>query len=345
MHDDFQLLFHYGNEWPEWGSAPRKPLVQFDMAHKGEWLESVMGPDPATGTDMIYHIVRCELCIGIHAWPFPTEEALARYYAERFYEHEKPDMIARYERDAAWWTACMHGPLLDGMAAALHEQGPAPVSILDIGAGPGLLLDEARRRGWDTTAIEPGPLCRARLAQAGHRLAPPLGVDGAQGGVVPGFAMITMWETLEHLPCPEETLLQVYDLLRPGGVLGICVPNDYTPAQYAACARYGLAHWWLSPVQHLNYFTPKTLQLLARRCGFALTSLWTTFPLIEHFILDQGRCYVGNDTLGRECHRERMSIELDDLQAGRWEARMAQYKRNAEQRIGREIVAVFTKEI
>jgi len=45
MTEDFQLAWHDGDDYPEWGSRHRKPIVQFDMAHKGEWLDSVIWHD------------------------------------------------------------------------------------------------------------------------------------------------------------------------------------------------------------------------------------------------------------------------------------------------------------
>ena len=60
-------------------------------------------------------------------------------------------------------------------------------------------------------------------------------------------------------------------------------------------------------------------------------------------MLEQGRCYVGNPTLGRDCHRERMAFEMEMIQRGKWKALEAQYIANVDQRIGREMIAVFQK--
>ena len=39
---------------------------------------------------------------------------------------------------------------------------------------------------------------------------------------------ITGFETIEHVPCPEEYLLELNRVLRPSGRLMICAPNDWT---------------------------------------------------------------------------------------------------------------------
>src|SRR6266853_2085359 len=262
MHADFQLLWHTGTEYPEWGSTPRKPLVVFDLAHKGEWMDSVIGPHPVTGKDMIYHVVRCELCIAIHVWPLPSDAELATYYARHFYEQDKPAMIARYQADAGWWSHCMHGPMLDAAAAALSPTLARPTRILDIGAGPGLLLRNATARGWHTLAIEPSPLCAERLYEAGYVVVPSFALLRNQDNC---FDIVTLWEVIEHLACPEDTLLRAWDVLRPGGILALCVPNDYNALQQRAVTDLGLPRWWLAPPQHLWHYTKKTLQLLVRR--------------------------------------------------------------------------------
>lgn len=344
----FQLAHHYDTApYPEWGSAPRRPLIVCDMAHRGELMESVVGQDAATGAPMVYHVLRCELCIAIHLWPIPDEEALTQFYAREFYETAKPAMITEYEEDADWWSTCTHGPVLDTAVMALKTAPVYASRILDIGAGPGLLLRHAQERGWCTHAIEPSPVCAARLRRARH------GVwEGSLSGYMQAdttprsyYDIVTMWETLEHLPCPEDALLHVYDLLKPGGIVAICVPNDYTPQQIEACQQFGLQHWWVVAPQHIWQFSPKTLQLLLRRCGFQQCQMRMTFPLIETFILEQGRCYVGNPALGRACHQERMRFELEMVQRGQWGKLEATYIANVAQRRGREIIAVFQKPV
>ena len=337
---DFQLEWHLGDDYGEWGSQPRGPLVHFDMAHQGELMDSVIGVDPATGKDRVYHVVRCEICILTHLWPLPSQASLDSFYETLFYEQEKPDMIAHYEQDRAWWMACVHGPILETCAQALGAADDAPPSILDVGAGPGLLLRTAQARGWRTTAIEPSLLCATRLAEQGHTV-----WNGTLWDYVASvrdaherYDVVTLYETLEHMSNPEEALLQVYDLLRPGGVVAVVVPNDWSPLQLAACKKLGLPHYWISAPAHVSYFTAKTAQLMLRRTGFDIIDCRGTYPL-EQFLLD-GRNYVGHDDIGRNCHTERMAWELTAVQEGRWPIVEEQYRTSMVHRIGRELVMI-----
>jgi SAM-dependent methyltransferase len=317
--------------------------------HAGEVLDEVWGDDvehTLPGSTRKYQVLRCHPCLSIHVFPLPSEQALARYYAQHFYQDEKPDMIAQYEADAAWWGACMHGPTLNSALDALRSAMSRPPRLLDIGAGPGLLLRQAHARGWQTHAIEPSPPCAARLRLAGHQV-----WEGSLTSYIQAlpcqrasFDVVTMWETLEHVPCPEDTLLQAYALLRPGGVVAICVPNEYTLGQKLACHTFGLPPWWLAPPQHLTYWTPKFLQLLARRCGFTPVHMRMTYPMVELLMLEEAESYVGNAALGRACHQHRMAYELHEVQSGRWAALEAEYVANVEHRIGREVVGIFRKD-
>lgn len=339
----FQMDHHYGYDFGEWGSAPRKPLIECDMAHRGELMDSVIGPDVVTGKPTVYHIVRCELCIATHVWPLPPPESLAQYYEREFYQTDKPDMITRYERDADWWLTCVHNPLLD--ACVRHGQLPHDPKLLDIGAGPGLMLRAAGERDWITRGIEPSPVCAERLHQRNEVIyhgTLETYMESAQRRVWGLYDVLVLYETLEHCPCPEETLLHCYDLLAPGGMLVICVPNDFSPLQLLACEKFNLPRYWLAPPQHLFYFTPKTLQLLVRRCGFTICEMRGTYPL-ERFMLADDICYVGNDKLGRRCHETRMQYEHTFFAEGRWDELEAEYRANITQRIGREIVCVAKK--
>mgnify|MGYP001591419125 CR=1 FL=1 len=349
MTDDFQLSWHVDvDSYPEWGSAPRKPLVQLDFAHKGEWMESVIGPDVVTGKPMVYHILRCELCIAIHAWPLPEPAALATYYAEQFYQVEKPDYVERYQRDYVWWSTCVHEPLLRQCQEALSRTGlkDEVVRFLDIGAGPGIALDCAKQLGWQTWGIEPNIRLCVALEQRGHYMIvgtleeSGLSCHGALDGR--GADILYAYEVFEHQPCPEDFLLRCYDLLEEGGLLVCVVPNDYSPIQLAAQAKLDLPSYWLAPPQHLWYFSPKTLQLLLRRTGFQILDMRGTFP-IDKFLLEEGRNYIGDDAMGRRWHTFRMQDELYAVERGQWAQREQEYRFNLTQRIGREIVCIARK--
>lgn len=297
----------------------------------------------------------------------PDAAALQRYYETIFYEQDKPDYLERTARDLPWWTDCVWAPLLRQCAleAQVRYHDPEqPLRLLDIGAGPAVSLDVARRMGMETFGIEPNKRVCALAARQGHQMFEGtldtygllcgreprrilrgddeyLVIDDYSGAHT--WDIITAYEVLEHQPCPDEFVLKCWELLEPGGILMIQVPNDFNPLQLEACQRFGLPRWWLAPPQHVQYFTPKTLQLCIRRNGFTICDMRGTHPL-ERSMLDDGMMYVGDDAIGRQVHAKRMALERGELEAGRWDELEAVYRNNLVQRIGREIVCIARKD-
>jgi hypothetical protein len=80
-----------------------------------------------------------------------------------------------------------------------------------------------------------------------------------------------MWHVLEHTHDPAAQLNQLLALLRPGGVLGLRVPNV---ASFGA--RLAGRSWvWMNPPAHLWYFSPTTLPRLLARAGFEILEVAT----------------------------------------------------------------------
>lgn len=332
--------------WPEHGSAYRGPHVQLDNAHGGELITTVVRPDTVRSSDRFYHIIRCAPCTVIHAWPLPDETALATYYAEQFFNTAHPDYLARYERDREWWIATHHGILSQAQRALAERELLFPWRVLDIGTGPGIALDVAKSLGFNTYGIELDATMAAHVSQRGHQVwtfsLADLHAQRAENAH-PLFECLYAYEVLEHQACADDFLLQCWDLLAPEGILVVEVPNEWNALQLEACKRFGLQPWWVQPPEHLTMFSPKTLQLLLRRCGFDVLDIRGTYPL-EQFMLDTGEVYVGNDRLGRKFHTERMQYELGMWRAGRWQEVEALYRKNLQEaNIGREIVAISRK--
>jgi len=337
--------------WPEHGSDFRRSHVVFDNAHHGEWLDTVVAQS-VTGAAATQpsHIVRCVPCQLIHAWPLPDEAALTQYYQTTFYQRSHPDYVARYERDREWWimthqtilmAALPHVPVIQEWEGGGHRHLP---SLLEIGSGPGIALDVAKAMGCRTFGLELDATLAASTRARGHSIREESWQTFHVTHGHPVFDLVYVYEVLEHQVNPEALLLACWDFLRVGGVLVVEVPNDYNPLQLAACARHGLSPWWLAPPEHLTYFTPETLRLLMRRCGFDLVVYRSTYPMEQFLLAEPPVLYVGNDLLGRICHEQRMATELAQWKAGQWSAVDTAYTEQLQHEgSGRELVAIATK--
>lgn len=324
--------------WPEHGCADRRGRHIKQYPHKGEVLAEKIGEKEK------WTIIKCETCSFSHLLPLPCREYLAEYYKKKFYQESHPEYVTNYEADMEWWSMKHERTMRYAMEFA-DERG----TVLDVGCGPGLFLDEALRYGWKTYGLELDAAMVARCTKRGHRVSNYEVEDDAihrMPAFRESFDFVEMYEVLEHMVDPESSLLAVNGMMKKNGLLHVVVPNDFSPLQLMACKQHDLDPWWIAPPEHLNYFSPATLQLLLRRCGFSPFIVTGSFP-IEVFMVpyveeitckpSQPILYVGDHVKGRQCHHARVKWELEYYKSGNIGLLEDLYMTLMnEQRIGRE---------
>lgn len=212
-----------------------------------------------------YRIVLCRDCGLWYVNPQPTAEELEQFYAEydegiQWRQNEEP--FNRAMRDAVM---------------SLKPRG----TVLDVGCGSGNFLLCMRGAGFSVFGIEPSKT-GSEYTEASN------GVEVFNGMVekylsLPNhrsFDVITILNVLEHLTDPAKTLIQISQLMNPGGILAIVVPNAQFHAVLGTIrSRLGVSDpYWLSRPgsfacgfklpHHLSSFKPDTISALAKRCGF-----------------------------------------------------------------------------
>lgn len=136
-------------------------------------------------------------------------------------------------------------------------------TILDIGSGDGVLIEVARESGIETLGTE----IRESLIQLNQKRLGKNAVIFQDESQLPVsyYDIVTMINVLEHLPNPVSMLQLALRVLKPGGILVVHVP-DFGGIP----ARVQGAHWrHIEPLEHLYYFTFKTLRTLMCRVGFS----------------------------------------------------------------------------
>ncbi len=112
-------------------------------------------------------------------------------------------------------------------AGILAEHPPlSGARILDIGCGGGLFLSLLKQRGARVTGIELSD-SRAQYARMKHDLQiykHPIESDFWQKGFAGHFDAVTLWDVIEHVNYPFQTLQCAVNVLRPGGWLLIDTP-------------------------------------------------------------------------------------------------------------------------
>jgi 2-polyprenyl-3-methyl-5-hydroxy-6-metoxy-1,4-benzoquinol methylase len=143
-------------------------------------------------------------------------------------------------------------------------------SLLDIGCGNGRFLTVMRILGWQVHGIEPDERSAENARRAsGARI-------DAHLDDVPyppaRFDVITMNHVLEHIADPVPLLARCFRLCRPGGLLGIAVPN------WRALGHrlFGRDWYALEPPRHTVMYEPRTLKRALESAGFHVRSVRTT---------------------------------------------------------------------
>lgn len=296
------------------------------QGHEGPILDAVGGFD----------VIDCQTCRFKHIVPIPNPRELDGLYRHAYYATEKPQYLERAREDAAWWDS-VYSDRYDTLEELL---APTQRRLLEVGSGPGSFLAHGNRRGWTTLGVEP--------SHQAVEYSRSLGLDVVEEFLTPDsarqlgtFDAIHANEVFEHLPDPREMTGLLANLLAPGGVLCICVPNDYNPVQETLRAAGGYSPWWVAPPHHINFFDFDSLDALLAAAGLRVALREATFP-IDFFLL-MGENYIGNDELGRRCHGLRKTFERNLIAGGNNALKRALYRSLAELGIGREVVMYATK--
>jgi 2-polyprenyl-3-methyl-5-hydroxy-6-metoxy-1,4-benzoquinol methylase len=210
-------------------------------------------------------LFRCERCGTVQQPSLPHGDALLDLYRRMRDEHYLDEERGRRA------TARR-------LLGAIGRSAPSG-RLLDVGCGHGLLLDEARRRGYAVQGLE---LSDYAAAHARDVLALPVrqqtvGDLVAQPEREPRYAAIVLADVLEHLDDPLTTIDECLRLLAPGGVLCVVTPD---PA--SRTARIAGARWWGFLPAHTFLFPRATLRALLAQRGLDVTAdlnLVRTFSL------------------------------------------------------------------
>lgn len=130
-----------------------------------------------------------------------------------------------------------------------------PGKVLEVGCSTGLLLSLFKERGWEVTGIE----VSKKAAEIAQKRGINVTVDYFEKAEIKEkYDLIIFNHVFEHVENPQDVMEKTYELLKPGGIVLISLPNFNSLS-----AKLLKGNWpMLLPKEHLWQFTAKSLEIL-----------------------------------------------------------------------------------
>lgn len=277
------------------------------------------GVDRLLGREGSFSLVKCSKCGLVYLNPRPTKEMFQYYYPEGDYYSFVPRSKNK-ERETASLGKSLKELILHFnrgyplrsnlpisfrfLARAIVTHGLYPYKdrflrfpryiengrLLDIGCGAGKFLDEIKPYGFETYGVDLDERATAYAREQGHNVfCKPIEDANFDDNF---FDVVRASHVVEHMPNPEQALLEAYRVLKPGGLFLVLLPNidSFLAKKYRS-------YWFqLDIPRHLYHFTPESISKLLTKAGFNEIKI-TTHNSVSHIVLS--RQYLKNEKVGR----------------------------------------------
>ena len=199
----------------------------------------------------------------------------AAYYDEDYYLDTWPGSLGRFFHH---FNPKQHHKtrFLERQLAEFEGVFGGPGRLLDVGCANGVLVFMAKERGWEAEGIEVSEFA----ASWGREQ---FGINIREGVIEdlapePAYHVITLFDTLEHVPEPQKMIRECYDRLLPGGVLAVLTPDTLSLVNHLVHAAQRLSPKraqglmkQLYHEDHLCFFNREALSRALIETGFLLS--------------------------------------------------------------------------
>lgn len=215
-----------------------------------------------------YKIIRCPHC-GVMWTETSPHFNPATIYSQAYFQGRIPDGYSDYSGNEELRRSEYRRRL------KLVQSYRAGGRLLDIGCATGGFLSEASRH-FSVQGIDISPYAVEVAQQKG--LDVECEILEVAKIIRPPYDVITLFDTVEHLPSPERTMKHIHSILGSRGYLFITTGDAMSLLARICGKRWRL----MTPPQHLWFFSRDNLTLLLERIGFQVTSirlLWRWVPV------------------------------------------------------------------
>jgi SAM-dependent methyltransferase len=198
----------------------------------------------------------------------------------RHYEEDAAELAANFARDLRQVRALAQGTKLLELGAAYGYFLEAARAAFPVCVGIDVSEDaaaSARARGLDVVAADV-------LTMPPPPQAP--------------FDVVCMWDTIEHLQRPGDTVMRLAGWLRPGGTLFLSTGDAGSLVARVRGRRWRQIH----PPTHVHYFDRGSLEALAARAGLSPVA-WRHPPFTRSYRSMADAVFARRGPLGRAACR------------------------------------------
>ncbi len=230
-----------------------------------------------------WQIYCCRVCGFGWTSPQPSADDLPKYYPTT-YHGDTRKTLDEYLSGSLTRSRSWRG---EREKVELVEQYVDGGKILDVGCGEGRFLWAMDPERWTRTGVDFAAATireiRARIPSL-RMIVGDLASESLAGEL---FDVITFWHALEHMPDTAGCLNRARELLRPGGLVFISLPN-------LDSLQAGLfkEHWYCfdDVPRHLYHFSRRSLDLFLSRAGLKVIrhmffSRRVSFHSLKHSLL------------------------------------------------------------
>jgi SAM-dependent methyltransferase len=254
--------------------TPRTEPTSCPLCRGNDHRSYAVARDRLHQTPGVYQYVRCSCGLVFQNPRVVVDDLLLLYPASEYAPHQPFEEVGetglrgRARRLPGVGRFVRETESIVTIGDRVAERLPARARWLDVGCGNGEYLSRLRTKyDLDLVGVDFAPVAVAVARAAG--------LDVHEGTVdalpLPDASCdaASMWWTLEHVPEPHAEIAHVAELLKPGGVLLVSVPNTAS-----VNARLFSSRWHhLDAPRHLTLWTPTTLDRLLGEHGFKRTRL------------------------------------------------------------------------
>lgn len=231
-------------------------------------LEEVLHCKDFLVSKKLFALCRCSSCGFTLTQDFPDQSSIGQYY-------DAPDYISHTDTRKGIINRLYHTARNISLKSKVNlvkkYSHASSNTLLDIGCGTGYFLDAIAKQQWKVLGIEKSESVRNHTRQ---RLSLEIEDSDYLSSITSeSFNTVTLWHVLEHIENLNETLDNIYRILKRDGTVFVALPN-----KKSSDALHYKEYWAAYDVpRHLWHFSPPDFEQLAKKHGFTVVKQKTMY--------------------------------------------------------------------